>query len=68
MHGDLEEEIYMQEPEGFIEKGKENLICQLGKSLYGLKQAPQQWYQKFEFFMVDHGFNKTQANHALVVC
>jgi len=36
-HGDLEEEIYMLQPEGFEEQGKENLVCRLNKSLYGLK-------------------------------
>jgi len=36
----LEEEIYMEQPEGFIEKAKEDLVCRLKKSLYGLKQAP----------------------------
>ena len=36
LHGDLEEEIYMQQPEGFEVKGKENLVCKLKKSLYGI--------------------------------
>ena len=40
LHGDLEEEIYIHQLEGFIKKGKENLVCRLKKSLYGLKQAP----------------------------
>ena len=45
IHGDLEEEIYMQQREGFEVKGKENLVCKLKKSLYRLKQAPRQWYK-----------------------
>ena len=44
LNGDLDEEIYMTQPQGFEVKGKENLVCRLKKSLYGLKQAPQQWY------------------------
>ena len=38
-HGDLEKEIYMHQPEGFIIQGKENLVCRLKNSLYGLKQT-----------------------------
>ena len=48
LHGDLEEEIYMKQPEGFMVKGKKELVCRLKKSLYGLKQSPRMWYQKFD--------------------
>ena len=67
LHSDLEEEIYMQQPEGFVEKGKEHLVCQLKKSLYGLKQAPRQWYRKFDSFMTDQGYHKTQTDHCVFV-
>jgi len=40
LHGDLEEDICMKQPEGIQVSGKENLVCKLQKSLYGLKQAP----------------------------
>ena len=51
LHGDLDEEMYVEQPWGFKVKGKENLVCRLKKILYGLKQAPQQWYLKFDNFM-----------------
>ena len=52
LHGDLEEEIYMVQQEGFEAKRKEHKVCRLKKSLYGLKQALRQWYKKFDSFMV----------------
>ena len=49
----------MAQIKGFIEKGKEKLVCKLKKSLYGLKQAPRQWYKMFDYFIENHGFDKT---------
>jgi hypothetical protein len=59
LHGDLEEEIYMDQLEGFIVPGKENFVCKLKKSLYGLKQSPRQWYKKFNSFMIANGFKRS---------
>ena len=41
LNEDLEEDIYMDQPEGFVMPGQESNICKLTKSLYGLKQAPK---------------------------
>ena len=57
----------MEQPEGFIEKGKEGLVCRLKKSLYGLKQAPRQWYKKFDSFMLEHGFQRLEADHSVYI-
>jgi hypothetical protein len=65
LHGDLEEEIYMQQPHGYEVKGKENLVCRLKKSLYGLKQAPRQWYLKFDRFMTEQGYSRWNSDHCV---
>ncbi|RVW38125.1 Retrovirus-related Pol polyprotein from transposon TNT 1-94 [Vitis vinifera] len=67
LHGDLEEDLYMIQPEGFIVQGQENLVCKLRKSLYGLKQAPRQWYKKFDNFMHRIGFKRCEADHCCYV-
>ena len=63
LYGDLEKDIYIIQPEGFIVLGQENLVCKLRKSLYGLKQAPKQWYKKFDMFMYRIGFKRCEANY-----
>ena len=65
LHGDLEEEIYLQQPKGYEVKGKEKLVCRLKKSLYGLKQAPRQWYLKFDKFMSKQGYTRCHSDHCV---
>jgi hypothetical protein len=65
LHGDLEEEIYMKQPEGFVVKGKKELVCKLKKSLYGLKQSPRMWYQKFDTYILGLGFVRSRADHCV---
>ncbi|CAM8951514.1 unnamed protein product [Rhodiola kirilowii] len=54
LNGDLEEEIYMDQPEGCRVLGLERKVCKLVKSLYGLKQAPKQWHEKFDKAMLSN--------------
>ena len=56
LNGDLEEEIYMSQREGFVELGKEKKVCKLVKYLYGLKQAPKQCHEKFDQVVLLYGF------------
>eukprot|EP00253_Pinus_taeda_P035489 PITA_35489 len=65
LHGDLEEEIYMKQPEGFVVKGKKELVCKLKKSLYGLKQSPRMWYQQFDTSIQGFGFTRRNADHCV---
>jgi hypothetical protein len=60
LHGDLEEDIYMDQPEGFVVPGKEGCVFKLKKSVYGLKQSPRQWYKRFDSFMLSNGFQRSQ--------
>ncbi|KAG8482597.1 hypothetical protein CXB51_024457 [Gossypium anomalum] len=62
LHGELEEDIYMQQPEGFIVSEKEDYVCLLRKSLYGLKQSPRQWYKRFDSFMTSHDFKRSSLD------
>ena len=56
LHGNLEEEIFMEQPEEFKKPGTKNLVCRLKKSLYGLKQSPRQWYKRFDSYMIQIGY------------
>ncbi|GJV44927.1 zinc finger, CCHC-type containing protein, partial [Tanacetum coccineum] len=62
LNGDLDEQVYMKQPEGFVTPGNEHKVCKLVKSLYGLKQAPKQWHQKFEEVVLSSGFLLNQSD------
>ena len=64
LHGDLHEEIYMEQPRGFIQNYS-SLVCCLRKSLYGLKQAPQAWYAKMDRFLLDNGFSRCHSDNTV---
>jgi hypothetical protein len=62
LHGDLEEEIYMKQHEGFVVKGKKELVCKLKRSLYGIKQSPRMWYQNFDTYIISLGFVRSKVD------
>src|SRR5438132_12535283 len=65
LNGELEEEIYMEQPDGFIVNGHEGKVCKLLKSLYGLKQAPKQWHEKFDRTLTSAGFIVNEADRCV---
>ncbi|XP_077252436.1 uncharacterized protein LOC143891806 [Tasmannia lanceolata] len=62
LNGDLDEEIYIKQPEGFIVTGHENQVCKLIKPLYGLKQAPKQWNDKFDSVLITNGYKINESD------
>jgi hypothetical protein len=60
LYGEIDEEMYIEQPEGFVVKGKEHLVCLLLKCIYGLKQAPHVWNEKFNSFLILFGFTRSK--------
>ncbi|XP_020675781.1 uncharacterized protein LOC110094795 [Dendrobium catenatum] len=65
LHGDISEDLYMRQPQGFIDINNPKLLCKLNKSLYGLKQAPRNWFEKFTGFLQKYGFRSSHSNSSL---
>ncbi|GKB97902.1 retrovirus-related pol polyprotein from transposon TNT 1-94 [Tanacetum coccineum] len=58
LHGELKEEVYVSQLEGFIDPDHHTHVYRLKKDLYGLKQAPQTWYDTLSRFLMDNKFSK----------
>nr|GEY57700.1 retrovirus-related Pol polyprotein from transposon TNT 1-94 [Tanacetum cinerariifolium] len=65
LHGNLEEEIYMVQQEGFKVAEKEHEVCKLHKSLCGLKQSPRHWYKRFDKFMMESKYIRSKYDHCV---
>jgi len=78
LNGELEEEVYMKQPEDFVVPGQENKVGKLIRSLYGLKQAPKQWHQKFDEVVLSYGssineydkcvYSKFEHGKGMIIC
>jgi len=66
-HGDLQEEVYMEQPLGYVDQTHPNLVYRLKKALYSLKQAPRAWSNKIGEYLVTSGFQTFNANFSLYV-
>lgn len=67
LNGDLQEEIYIQQPEGFVVSGKEHMVLKLNKTLYGLKQSPREWNRKLNNFLLKIGFKRLYTDHGVYI-
>ncbi|RDX98644.1 hypothetical protein CR513_18402, partial [Mucuna pruriens] len=67
LHGDLEEEVYMEIPSGFYSHNEKNKVCKLKKALYGLKQSSRAWFERFAQVMISLGYRQSQSDHTLFI-
>ena len=67
LYGELDEEIYMEQPEGFVKRGQENQVCRLKKAIYGLKQASRTWNEKLHTTLLEQGFKRTRSDAGVYV-
>ncbi|KAK2437071.1 putative mitochondrial protein [Trifolium repens] len=66
LHGDLDEEVYMEQPPGFVAQGESsNMVCRLHRSLYGLKQSPRAWFGRFSTAVQQFGLIRSEADHSI---
>ncbi|KAJ9556940.1 hypothetical protein OSB04_011554 [Centaurea solstitialis] len=67
LNGELKEEVYVTQPEGFVDRTKPNHVYILDKALYGLKQAPRAWYDHLSNALLDNGFYKGKIDPTLFI-
>ena len=67
LHGEITEEVFVEQPLGYEQKGHESKVYRLKKALYGLKQAPRAWYSRIETYFIKEGFTKCPYEHTLFI-
>jgi hypothetical protein len=67
LNGELEEEVYIEQPEGFQLSENADYMCKLKNTLYGLKQAPRAWYSRLNKYLQQAGFRKGSADNNLYI-
>jgi hypothetical protein len=67
LYGELAEDVYVEQPQGFVVAGEESKVYKLKKALYGLKQAPRAWYSRIEKYFLKAGFERCTYEHTLFI-
>ncbi|WJZ84648.1 hypothetical protein VitviT2T_004242 [Vitis vinifera] len=67
LHGELNEAVFIEQPQGYEKKGEEHKVYKLKKALYGLKQAPRAWYSRIEAYFIKEGFERCSCDHTLFI-
>ncbi|CAM8956645.1 unnamed protein product [Rhodiola kirilowii] len=67
LNGVLEEEVYVDQPPGYVQRREEKNVYKLKKALYGLKQALRAWYARIDTYMLENGFQKCPYEHTLYI-
>jgi hypothetical protein len=68
LNGELQEEVFIMQPPGFIIAGEEGKVLHLTNALYGLRHAPWTRYTKLDAILVALGFHRSESEHALYMC
>jgi hypothetical protein len=61
----IEEEVYIEQPQGFEVENRKTHVCRLKKALYGLKKTPRAWYRRIDSFLTSLGFTKSKVDSNL---
>ena len=67
LNGILDEKAYIEQPEGFVDPRKKDMVCKLQKELYGLKKAPRAWDERLHNYLIQIGFQRTNDNSSLYI-
>ena len=65
LNGYLQEEVYVEQPQGYEVPGQEHKVYRLKNALYGLKQAPRAWYSQIDSYLTENGFHESESEPTL---
>ncbi|KAK0578293.1 hypothetical protein LWI29_008165 [Acer saccharum] len=67
MEGSLTDDVYMEQPTGFVDSSLPHHVCKLKKAIYGLRQAPRAWFTELRTFLLASGFNNSKCDASLFI-